>query len=53
MRRGPDSNDSIMKRPVAETRKTRSKPIRNADGILIRKDGTPDMRSRRKNRGVL
>jgi hypothetical protein len=27
------------------TKKTRSKPIRNADGVLIRKDGRPDMRS--------
>lgn len=26
-------------------KKTRTKPIRNADGILIRKDGRPDMRS--------
>jgi hypothetical protein len=26
-------------------KKTRSKPTRNADGILIRKDGRPDMRS--------
>lgn len=29
----------------AHTKKTRTKPIRNADGILIRKDGRPDMRS--------
>ncbi|KAL6168381.1 hypothetical protein ACJQWK_06029 [Exserohilum turcicum] len=27
------------------TKKTRTKPVRNADGILIRKDGRPDMRS--------
>jgi hypothetical protein len=27
------------------SKKSRSKPIRNADGILIRKDGRPDMRS--------
>ncbi|KAK8213320.1 hypothetical protein M8818_002619 [Zalaria obscura] len=26
-------------------KKTRTKPVRNADGILIRKDGRPDMRS--------
>ncbi|RAR10183.1 fe-s protein assembly co-chaperone protein [Stemphylium lycopersici] len=26
-------------------KRTRTKPIRNADGILIRKDGRPDMRS--------
>lgn len=29
----------------AHTKKTRTKPIRNAEGILIRKDGRPDMRS--------
>jgi hypothetical protein len=27
------------------SKKTRTKPIRNADGVLIRKDGRPDMRS--------
>jgi len=27
------------------SKKSRTKPIRNADGILIRKDGRPDMRS--------
>ena len=26
-------------------KKTRTKPIRNSDGVLIRKDGRPDMRS--------
>ncbi|KAI9694402.1 MAG: hypothetical protein M1822_000018 [Bathelium mastoideum] len=31
--------------PYAHTKKSRTKPIRNADGILIRKDGRPDMRS--------
>lgn len=31
--------------PYAHTKKTRTKPIRNADGVLIRKDGRPDMRS--------
>lgn len=31
--------------PYAHTKKTRTKPTRNADGILIRKDGRPDMRS--------
>jgi hypothetical protein len=31
--------------PYSHTKKTRSKPIRNADGVLIRKDGRPDMRS--------
>jgi len=29
----------------AHTKKTRTKPVRNAEGILIRKDGRPDMRS--------
>jgi hypothetical protein len=28
-----------------QPKKSRSKPIRNADGVLIRKDGRPDMRS--------
>lgn len=27
------------------TKKTRTKPVRNAEGVLIRKDGRPDMRS--------
>ncbi|KAF2400359.1 hypothetical protein EJ06DRAFT_427365 [Trichodelitschia bisporula] len=31
--------------PYAHTKKTRTKPTRNAEGILIRKDGRPDMRS--------
>jgi hypothetical protein len=31
--------------PYAHTKKTRTKPVRNADGVLIRKDGRPDMRS--------
>jgi hypothetical protein len=31
--------------PYAHTKKTRTKPIRNSDGVLIRKDGRPDMRS--------
>lgn len=31
--------------PYSHAKKTRSKPIRNADGVLIRKDGRPDMRS--------
>lgn len=31
--------------PYSHTKKTRSKPIRNSDGVLIRKDGRPDMRS--------
>jgi hypothetical protein len=33
------------KDPYSHTKKTRTKPIRNSDGILIRKDGKPDMRS--------
>ena len=28
-----------------QPKKSRSKPVRNADGVLIRKDGRPDMRS--------
>ena len=31
--------------PGSGNKKTRTKPIRNAEGILIRKDGRPDMRS--------
>ena len=30
---------------MSSGKKTRTKPIRNAEGILIRKDGRPDMRS--------
>ncbi|KAF2756728.1 hypothetical protein EJ05DRAFT_477817 [Pseudovirgaria hyperparasitica] len=36
---------SRMQDPYAHTKKTRTKPVRNSDGILIRKDGRPDMRS--------
>ncbi|OJD30943.1 fe-s protein assembly co-chaperone protein [Diplodia corticola] len=57
VRRGSGGNGPIAMRPIemtrpttsgdpyAHTKKTRTKPIRNADGILIRKDGRPDMRS--------
>lgn len=31
--------------PASGGKKTRTKPIRNAEGVLIRKDGRPDMRS--------
>lgn len=31
--------------PNSAGKKTRTKPIRNAEGVLIRKDGRPDMRS--------
>lgn len=31
--------------PYGHGKKTRTKPIRNSDGVLIRKDGRPDMRS--------
>ncbi|QDS68219.1 hypothetical protein FKW77_010581 [Venturia effusa] len=31
--------------PYGHAKKTRTKPIRNSDGVLIRKDGRPDMRS--------
>ncbi|KAJ9656651.1 hypothetical protein H2201_008478 [Coniosporium apollinis] len=39
--RSPPSAD-----PYVHIKKTRTKPTRNAEGILIRKDGHPDMRSR-------
>lgn len=35
----------VLPDPYLHTKRTRSKPTRNADGILIRKDGRPDMRS--------
>jgi hypothetical protein len=41
---GPGIN-LVGQDPYSHTKKTRTKPIRNADGILIRKDGRPDMRS--------
>ena len=31
--------------PPSEAKKTRSKPVRNEEGILVRKDGRPDRRS--------
>ena len=31
--------------PPSEIKKTRSKPVRNEEGILVRKDGRPDRRS--------
>ncbi|KAK3722212.1 hypothetical protein LTR37_002645 [Vermiconidia calcicola] len=31
--------------PTSAGKKSRTKPIRNAEGVLIRKDGRPDMRS--------
>ena len=31
--------------PYGHTKRSRTKPVRNADGVLIRKDGRPDMRS--------
>ncbi|KAF9699454.1 hypothetical protein EKO04_002158 [Ascochyta lentis] len=36
---------SVFHDPPSETKKTRSKPIRNEEGILVRKDGRPDRRS--------
>lgn len=57
VRRGSGGNGPIAMRPIemtrpttsgdpyAHTKKTRTKPVRNADGVLIRKDGRPDMRS--------
>lgn len=45
-RSGSFSSSALSsKDPYAHTKKTRQKPIRNSDGILIRKDGRPDMRS--------
>lgn len=41
----PQTPQSAIGDPYAHTKKTRTKPIRNSDGILIRKDGRPDMRS--------
>jgi len=39
------SPQSSIGDPYGHTKKTRTKPIRNSDGVLIRKDGRPDMRS--------
>lgn len=36
---------SIYHDPPSEAKKTRSKPVRNEEGILVRKDGRPDRRS--------
>ncbi|KAF1360599.1 hypothetical protein EJ07DRAFT_155029 [Lizonia empirigonia] len=36
---------SVFHDPPSETKKTRSKPVRNEEGILVRKDGRPDRRS--------
>lgn len=41
----PGADFGLSVDPYAHTKKTRTKPIRNADGVLIRKDGRPDMRS--------
>jgi len=41
----PQSPGSTIGDPYGHTKKTRTKPIRNSDGVLIRKDGRPDMRS--------
>ncbi|OSS53783.1 hypothetical protein B5807_00923 [Epicoccum nigrum] len=41
---GPRTVYHIQDSPI-EIKKTRSKPIRNEDGILVRKDGRPDRRS--------
>lgn len=37
--------DSSGAQQTSGGKKTRTKPIRNAEGVLIRKDGRPDMRS--------
>lgn len=43
----PHDSHSMLQDPTSggSGKKTRTKPIRNAEGILIRKDGRPDMRS--------
>ncbi|KAF3001985.1 hypothetical protein E8E13_007817 [Curvularia kusanoi] len=41
---GPRTVYHIQDSPI-EVKKTRSKPVRNEDGILVRKDGRPDRRS--------
>ena len=41
----PDDNLDNGLHPTSGGKKTRTKPIRNAEGVLIRKDGRPDMRS--------
>lgn len=41
----PPSPQSSIGDPYGHSKKTRTKPIRNSDGVLIRKDGRPDMRS--------
>ncbi|KAJ9669267.1 hypothetical protein H2201_000619 [Coniosporium apollinis] len=42
---GPPSSSAAPGNPYSHTKRTRTKPVRNAEGILIRKDGRPDMRS--------
>lgn len=42
---GPPSSSAAPGDPYSHTKRTRTKPVRNAEGILIRKDGRPDMRS--------
>lgn len=43
---GPhDPDESVDGQHASGGKKTRTKPIRNAEGVLIRKDGRPDMRS--------
>lgn len=41
----PYAQGSLESSQMSSGKKTRTKPIRNAEGILIRKDGRPDMRS--------
>ncbi|KAH7012780.1 hypothetical protein B0J12DRAFT_773309 [Macrophomina phaseolina] len=52
-RRGPGNTGPITRKSHIESRKASGKQMRNANGILLRKDGMPDMRSRRKKKGVL
>jgi len=42
---GTASARQVYQDPYAHTKKSRTKPTRNAEGVLIRKDGLPDMRA--------
>lgn len=42
---GSEQADDENGQQTSGGKKTRTKPIRNAEGVLIRKDGRPDMRS--------
>lgn len=42
---GVPLSPSSLTDPYGHTKKSRTRPIRNSDGVLIRKDGRPDQRS--------